>query len=120
MILLFLDFSISSLSQIFQQVLDAFRVTCRSATARPIHDDRPFQCKRTLLSETYQTFRRVRSIWQRWRRRMRRYQRGNMVRIVDIANARKVVQDGAYLVSSWRSLLDDLQVELESIFGRTP
>jgi hypothetical protein len=39
---------------------------------------------------------------------MRGYQGGNMVWIVDIANARKVPQDGSYLVGGWRSLLDDL------------
>jgi hypothetical protein len=40
-------------------------------------------------------------------RRMRGYRRRNMVWIVDITNGRKLVQDHAYLVSSWRSISDD-------------
>jgi len=41
------------------------------------------------------------------------YQRGDVVRIVGIADARKVTQDRAYLVRGGWSVFDDLQVERE-------
>jgi hypothetical protein len=44
---------------------------------------------------------------------------GNMMRILDIANGRKVAQDRAYLARARRSIFDDLYVELERRFGRT-
>jgi hypothetical protein len=44
---------------------------------------------------------------------------GNMMRILDIAKGRKVVQDRAYLVGGRWSIFDDLYVELERRFGRT-
>ena len=102
-----LNLSVSFLPQIFQYALDAFGVPGRGATTRLISDNRPFQCERTLLSETYQTFRGGRSIRQRQRWRLRiRYQRGTVMRIVNVATARKVVQDGVYLVSG--CVLDNL------------
>ena len=61
-----------------------------------------FSARRTKI------LRRVRSIWQRWGRRMRGDQRGNVVRIVDVADVRKVLQNGSYLLGGRRWILGDL------------